>query len=314
MTIEKTIPLGKTDIKISPIGFGTMEWSGITATNQLGKNVDEITKDIFRINIAAGVNFFDTAEMYGRGKSEIYLGKCIKESSENIVIASKFMPYPWRLSKGEMRSALLKSLKRMGVTRVDLYQMHWPIPPVPIKNWMDAMADLFSDGLIRAVGVSNYSPHLTEIAFEALDRHHLPLASNQVRYSILHRNPERNGLAELCKKLGVTIIAYTPLEKGILTGRYNSANLPAGYLAWRYNKAYLAKIEPLLELLSEIGKAHDNRSPAQVELNWLLCKGAVPIPGASDEAHALENIGSLGWQLSTEEVARLDKVSEEVTM
>jgi aryl-alcohol dehydrogenase-like predicted oxidoreductase len=106
---------------------------------------------------------------------------------------------------------------------------------------MDAMADAVADGLIRSVGVSNYSPSQTEIAYNALAKRQIPLASNQVKYSLLHRNSERNGLIDLCKKLRITIIAYSPLQKGILTDKYSEKNPPQGFIAWRYNKTYLTK-------------------------------------------------------------------------
>ena len=220
------------------------------------------------------------------------------------------MPFPWRFSKGELRTALLKSLKRLGLTKVDLYQMHWPFPPVPIKTWMEEMSDAVADGLIRAVGVSNYSPSQTEMAYDALAIHGIPLASNQVRYNLLHRRPEGNGLVQLCNKLGITVIAYSPLEKGILTGKYTVNNIPSGMRSWRYNKSYLDKIEPLIKILREIGKDHAGMTPGQVSLNWLTSKGVLPIPGARKKTQAKENAEAMGWQLSIEEVARLDKISE----
>jgi aryl-alcohol dehydrogenase-like predicted oxidoreductase len=222
------------------------------------------------------------------------------------------MPFPWRLTKGELKSALLKSLKRLGLVKVDLYQVHWPFPPVPIQSWMDAMADAVADGLISAVGVSNYSPSQTERAFEALAEHHLTLASNQVKYNLLDRRPEKSGLVDLCKKLNITIIGYSPLEKGILTGKYTPNYLPRGLLSWRYNKSYLIKIEPLMYTLREISQAHAGMTPAKVALNWLICKGVVPIPGARNMVQAQENAGCLGWQLSTEDIIQLDRISDEV--
>jgi len=308
-----SVALGKTGINISPIGVGIMQWGDIKLPDHPNVQVDQKIREIFTVTIAAGINFFDTAEMYGNGKSEIHLGNCIKEISSNIIVATKFMPYPWRLAKGELRSALLRSLKRLGIPHVDLYQMHWPFPPVSIKSWMDAMSDVVADGLVRAVGVSNYSTTQTTIAFEALAKLKIPLASNQVRYSLLERYPERSGLVELCKKLDITIIAYSPLEKGILTGKYTPNNVPTGFRSWRYNKTYLIKTESLLNALREIGKTHSNMTPTKVALNWLMCKGAVPIPGARNMHQAQENAGCLGWQLSGEEVKRLDKISDEVT-
>jgi aryl-alcohol dehydrogenase-like predicted oxidoreductase len=310
---EKFVPLGKTQINISPIGLGTMQWGDIKINDQSDSNVDKDIREVFQATLDAGINFFDTAEIYGNGRSETHIGKYLEEISNNVVVATKFMPFPWRLTKGELRSALRKSLKRLGLSHVDLYQIHWPIPPIPIQSWMDAMSDAFADGLIRAVGVSNFSPYQTSLAFEALARRRITLASNQVKYSLLDRNPERSGLVELCKKLEVTIIAYSPLEKGILTGKYTPTNLPPDLRSWRYNKTCLMRIAPLTDALHEIGEAHAGMTPVKVALNWLICKGAVPIPGAKNKKQALENAGGLGWQLSTEEVARLDRISDDVT-
>jgi aryl-alcohol dehydrogenase-like predicted oxidoreductase len=135
-----------------------------------------------------------------------------------------------------------------------------------------------------------------------------------VKYSLLDRRPERSGLLDLGKKLGITIIAYSPLEKGILTGKYTPNRLPRGLLSWRYNKTFLLKIEPLMNALHEIGQAHAGLTPAKVALNWLMCKGAVPIPGARNLKQAQENAGGLGWQLSDEEVTRLNRVSEDISV
>jgi aryl-alcohol dehydrogenase-like predicted oxidoreductase len=306
------LPLGQTEIKISPIGQGVMQWGDIGLPEDPKLEIYQGIRDGFNISLEKGINFFDTAEMYGNGRSELYLGKLLKERNENVVVATKFMPFPWRLSKGELRSALRNSLKRLGLNKVDLYQMHWPFPPVSIKSWMDAMSDAVSDGLIRAVGVSNYSSSQTLTAYESLAKHGISLASNQIRYSLLHRQPDQNGLVQLCKKLGITIIAYSPLEKGILTGKYTVNNIPSGIRSWRYNQTYLERIEPLINTLKEVGEDHAGMTPGQVSLNWLVSKGVVPIPGARNKAQAKENAEAMGWHLSIEEVARLDKISENV--
>jgi aryl-alcohol dehydrogenase-like predicted oxidoreductase len=310
---ENLIELGKTGIEISPLGIGTMQWGDVEFTDQTGSNLDHDIRGVYQIGLDSGINFYDTAEVYGGGKSELYLGKYLKDISNNVIVATKFMPYPWRLQKGELRSALKRSLKRLGLNHIDLYQVHWPIPPVSISSWMDAMADAVADGLVRAVGVSNYFVSQTLKASEALTRRHIPLASLQVKYNLLDRHIERNGLVDLCKKLGVTIIAYSPLEKGILTGKYSIGNLPQGFLAWRYNNSYLTRIEPIISALREIGETHAGKIPAAVALNWLMCQGAVPIPGARNAKQAQENASAMGWRLDDEEVDRLDKISDQVT-
>lgn len=312
MSSDQDITLGKTNIKISPLGIGIMQWGKTKLPPTTSTFIDQNIHDIYQASLDLGVRFFDTAESYGNGRSEKHLGLCMNGKPDGIVIATKFMPYPWRVSKGELRAALTKSLLRLGLSSVDLYQMHWPIPIVPIKGWMDAMADVFADGLIKAVGVSNYSVQQVKIAQEALSKHGIPLASNQIKYSLLDRRPERNGLSEYCNKSGVTLIAYSPLERGMLTGKYSPSNIPTGFRAWRYNSTFLAKIEPLINELQEIGMSHHGKTSSQVSLNWLMAKGAVPIPGAREAAQARENAGALGWQLSSEEVARLDMISGKV--
>jgi aryl-alcohol dehydrogenase-like predicted oxidoreductase len=308
------LQLGKTGIKISPMGLGTMQWGDINILETNNRKIDSKVSGIYKTTIDAGINFFDTAEIYGSGRSEIHLGECLAEIKGHVIVATKFMPYPWRLEKKQLRLALLNSLQRLCLNHVDLYQVHWPLPPVPIKSWMDAMADVFADGLIRAVGVSNYSPAQTKVAFEELAKHNIPLASNQVKYNLLDRRPEKSGLADLCRQLGVTIIAYSPLEKGILTGKYTPDHLPSGFRSWRYNKVFLTKITPLMDMLINIGKEHAGKTPAQGALNWLICKGAVPIPGARIQQQAIENAGGLGWELMDEEVTKLDDISQMVTM
>ncbi len=301
--------LGKTELMITPIGLGIMQWGDVHFPDQNNPETDADIHGVFEATLNAGINFIDTAEMYGGGKSERFLGMYLKERPDNLIVATKFMPFPWRLSKGALKSALQRSLQRIGRDHVDLYQMHWPFPPVPIRSWMEAMADVYADGLVRAVGVSNYSPTQTQMAYDALAKHNIPLASNQVRFNLLDRHVERSGLVDLCRKLGVTIIAYSPLEKGILTGKYTPERPPKGFVSWRYNRAFLIKLAPLFTAIHEIGSAHAGKSPAQVALNWLMCKGIVPIPGARRPVQAQENAGSMGWQLSEAEVDRLDKIT-----
>lgn len=310
MESSRTTHLGNTEIEVSTIGLGTMQWGYKSVIKEFSNNPSSNICDLYEKCTVLGINFFDTAEIYGKGKSETLLGSCVNTKRDNIVIASKFMPFPWRISKLDMRKALISSIKRLGVSRIDLYQIHWPFPPVPIKTWMETMAELMAEGLIRAIGVSNFSVSQTEYAYRILSTHGIPLASNQVRYSLLHRKPERNGLVDLCKKLNISIIAYSPLEEGILTGKYWKDRLPTDLRSWRYNRRYLAKIEPLLKELKQIGENNNEKTIGQVSLSWLVSKGAIPIPGAKDIYQAQENAGAIGWSLSDEEIAKLDAISD----
>lgn len=306
-SIEEVV-LGRTAVRVPALGFGTWQWGDRMMWNY-GKGYGEADiRGAFDAALAAGIAFFDTAEIYGRGRSERFLGRFMAESRTRPIIATKFMPLPWRLGKGSLRRALDASLERLGLEQVDLYQIHWPFPPVPIETWMDALADAVEAGLVRAVGVSNYNVTQMRRAHTALARRGIPLASNQVHYSLLHRDPERTGLLDACRELGVTLIAYSPLEQGLLSGKYGPQNPPPGLRGQRYRASYLARIQPVVETLRVIGERH-GKSPNQVALNWLICKGAVPIPGAKNARQVQENAGALGWRLKAEEIAMLDKAA-----
>lgn len=300
------IPLGLTDIRISPMGIGAWAW-GDRLYWGYGRTYNKADlQAAFEAGLAAGINLFDTAEVYGFGQSERLLGEFARDTGEPVVIASKFMPFPWRLRRGSLVRALRGSLRRLGRERVDLYQIHWPFPPIAVETWMERLADAVNEGLARAVGVSNYNVAQIRRAHAALASRNVPLASNQVEYSLLQRQPERSGLLEACRELGITLIAYSPLAQGLLTGKYTPDNPPPWLRRRRTRKARLAEIEPLITLLREIGEAHGGKTPAQVGLNWIICKGAVPIPGAKNARQAQENAGALGWRLTDDEIAALD--------
>lgn len=303
------ITLGETDIHIPPMGVGAWAWGDNYWGGVEGDNLEDY-QAVFERNLEAGINFFDTAESYGRGESEKYLGLFNQDANQEVVIATKFMPYPWRLSGRDLISALEASRKRLGVEHINLYQMHWPIPPVPIRTWMDAMAEAVQGGLIGAVGVSNYSKRQMLKARDRLADHGIPLAANQVNFSLLNRNVEKNGFLDLCKQLHITLISYSPLAQGLLTGKYDPDHPPPGIRRLRYRSSLLRKLPRFIELLKEIGRGHEDKTPAQVAINRVIQKGAVPIPGARNLRQAEENLGALGWNLSPDEVAALDKASQ----
>ncbi len=304
------VRLGASDVRITPIGLGCWAW-GDRLVWQYGKGYGENeVREAFRVSVDAGINWFDTAEVYGFGQSELLLGRFIRESGKQLIVATKFFPMPWRLRSKDVVGALRKSLYRLQMKQVDLYQLHSPASIIPVETWMKGLADAVEAGLTRAVGVSNYDLAHTERAVEALGRRGIPLASNQIEYSLLHRSPEKR-LIPFCREHNITIIAYSPIAKGILTGKYTPEKLPPGVRARTYNRQYLTRVQPLISLLRELGEAH-GKTPAPVALNWCICKGTVAIPGAKNARQASENAGALGWRLSSDEVQRLDEVSEKV--
>jgi aryl-alcohol dehydrogenase-like predicted oxidoreductase len=174
---------------------------------------------------------------------------------------------------------------------------------------MNSLADAVELGLTRAVGVSNYSLRQMQRAHAALARRGVALASNQVRYSLLDRSPERSGLLQACRDLNVTLIAYSPLGMGMLTGKYGPGK-PLPLTRRRRPLGLLPRIEPLLAALKRIGEQAGGKTPAQVALNWTMMKGTLPIPGAKNARQARENAGALGWALTAEQVGQLDEVSQ----
>ncbi|HEY2980486.1 MAG TPA: aldo/keto reductase, partial [Anaerolineales bacterium] len=201
------------------------------------------------------------------------------------------------------------SLDRIGVESVDLYQIHWSSPLLSPETMMEGMALCVQAGLTRTVGVSNFGQKRMLRAYSTLAQHGIPLASNQVHYSLLSREVEKNGTLARCKELGIRMIAYSPLEKGLLTGKYSTENPPPGPRGPQYAER-LPKLPPVLKVLTKIGQDHGGKTNSQVAMNWLIRKGALPIPGAKTAAQALENAGALGWKLTDAQVALLDEASD----
>jgi aryl-alcohol dehydrogenase-like predicted oxidoreductase len=275
------------------------------------KYSDKEIREAFDVSLNLGIRFVDTAEIYGSGYSERLLGKFLKEIDQPVLVATKFFPWPWRITKGFIPRALKGSLERLGLDALDLYQIHWASPLMSAETMMEGMLECVQRGLTRTVGVSNFNEKHMIRAYTTLARHGIPLASNQVQYSLLSRAVEKNGTLARCKELGVRLIAYSPLEKGLLTGKYSSENPPSGVRGAQYAEL-LKKLPPVIKLLREIGQNHGDKTPSQVSLNWLIAKGALPIPGAKNIKQAEENAGGAGWRLTEEEVATLDEATENI--
>jgi len=293
------------------MGLGAWQWGDRTYW-QFGQKYDEKdVKQVFESSIADGIRLIDTAEIYGNGASERMLGDFIKDTEQPILIATKYFPYPWRIRKSVFMHALKESLKRLAVESVDIYQIHWPTPLISVERMMEGMIECVKEGLTRTIGVSNFNQSQMLSAYSALTRNDIPLASNQVHYSLINRIAEKSGLLARCNELGIRFIAYSPLEKGLLTGKYNSNNIPPGPRARLYLDI-LPNLEPLIKLMTTIGQDHGGKTLAQIALNWVICKGALPIPGAKSISQAQENAGALGWRLSNDEVAKLDEMSDQI--
>ena len=297
------------------MGLGTWAWGDRSTWGMDGYDPSygfDTIRGAYARAIAAGVTLLDTAEMYGNGESERIIGRLLREDTANrdrVVVATKFMPFPWRvpLARALMKS-LRASLERLGLPFAHLYQIHGPISFRPARAVAAALAAPYRAGLVKAVGVSNYSEGEMRAIHGALAAEGIPLATNQVEYSLLRTMPETSGLLRACSDLGVTLLAYSPLAMGRLTGKYGVANPPPGKR--NFSAFPMAEIEPVVAELRRIGAAHGGKSPAQVALNWVMCKGAVPIPGAKNASQAEQNAGALGWALVADEVTALDRVAK----
>jgi aryl-alcohol dehydrogenase-like predicted oxidoreductase len=302
-------------VSLPVLGLGTWAWGDAATWGMNGYDRTygmETIRAAYRASIDAGVTLLDTAEMYGNGESERIIGHLLAEDGERAaraVIATKFMPYPWRVPFARrLRESLHASLERLQRPFVHLYQIHGPISMRSHRAVAAALAGPHRAGLFRAAGVSNYSAGELRAIHAALAAEGVPLATNQVEFSLLRVMPERCGLLAACRELGVTVLAYSPLAMGRLTGKYSAASPPPGRR--NFSAHPMAEIEPVVAELRRIGARHGERTPAQVALNWIIGKGAVPIPGAKNAAQAMQNAGALGWQLAADDVAALDAVAK----
>ena len=271
--------LGRSGVRVPALGVGTNRWG------RRGRGADQLGR-VLSAALDAGANLFDTAEVYFG--SEKALGECMRRDPRPALVVSKFAPYPTRFSAGSFQKALEGSLARLGRDSVDLYLVHFPFSLLGITTLVDRLAELAQAGRVRAVGVSNFSASQMYVAAERLDRYGIPLAANEVQFSLFHRDPERNGVLAACRKLDVALIAYRPLAGGRI-GRPGS---------------------PLETTLAQVARAR-HKTAAQVALNWLLGKDEriVAIPGATRAEHLRENVGAFGWTLSDDELADLERVS-----
>jgi aryl-alcohol dehydrogenase-like predicted oxidoreductase len=306
------IRLGQSPLEVAPLGAGCWAWGD----RRYWRYGDDLgPRDVvaaFDAYLAAGVGLFDTAEAYGWGKSEQLVGALARRCGRPIAVATKYAPLAGRGGPAAIRAALAGSLKRLGLPRVDLYQLHWPDrDEVPVAAAMDAFADAVRAGHVVAVGVSNFGAAEMREAHAALASRDVPLATNQVRYSLLHRAPEVDGVLDACRELDVTLLAYSPLEQGLLAGRYVDAppTGPRAEAEW-FAPANIAAAQPVIAALRAMADAR-GVVPAAIALAWLLAKpGVVPLAGAKTGEQAAANAQALSVALSDTELAELDALSE----
>ncbi|KAL6132243.1 hypothetical protein ACLB2K_070614 [Fragaria x ananassa] len=306
-------------LSVSPMGFGTWAWG-----NQLlwgyQESMDSELQQVFNLAVDNGINLFDTADSYGtgrlNGKSEKLLGKFIREFQgqrrKDIVIATKFAAYPWRLTPGQFVNACNASLDRMQIEQIGIGQLHWSTAnyaPLQERALWDGLVAMYDKGLVQAVGVSNYGPKQLLKIYEYLKARGVPLCSAQVQFSLLSVGEDQLEIKNICDSLGIRMIAYSPLGLGMLTGKYSPSNLPSGPRGFLF-KQILPGLQPLLGSLKEIAQKRKKTVP-QVAINWCISKGTIPIPGVKTVKQVEENLGALGWRLSSQELLQLENAARE---
>ncbi|MGB5971805.1 MAG: aldo/keto reductase [Nodosilinea sp.] len=314
-----TAPILDSSIILPEMGCGTWAWG-----NQLlwgyDKSMDAELQQVFNHCLSHGVTLFDSGDSYGtgrlNGRSEVLLGQFAKQyegpNQHQLCLATKLAAYPWRLTPGSVAKAGAASVRRLGQP-IDLVQMHWSTAnyaPWQEGPFLGGLMDLYAQGQARAIGLSNFGPRRLKLAHQRFRERGMTIATLQVQYSLLSTYPVTElGLKELCDELGIRLIAYSPLALGLLTGKYSAQGpYPSGLRGFLFRQL-LPHIQPLLNTVGAIA-AHRQKTSAQVALNWCLCKGTVPIPGAKTLAQAKQNAGALGWRLDAGEIEDLDRAAQ----
>ncbi len=311
--------LGRSDIEISAVGLGCWQFSeGAGPVGGFWEALSAQTvEEIVDASLRGGINWFDTAEVYGWGRSERALADALTRLGKKpgeVVIATKWWPFP------RTASSIVKTIDDrftcLSPFGIDLHQVHQPYSLATVAGQANAMADLVQAGKIRSVGVSNFSARRMRAAHATLAKRGLSLASNQMQYSLLDRRIESNGVLAACKELGITLIAYSPLAQGVLSGKFHddpSLIRRTGFRKFmpNFRARGLERSRPLVEELKKIAAAH-GATPSQVALIWLALfhgETVVVIPGATKRRHAEENVGCMGFTLTQDELRRIDELS-----
>jgi len=280
-------PLGRSGVCVPALGVGTNRWNA-------GEPGQARLNHTLAAALDVGMGFFDTAEVYSFGRSERALGLAARQNGRPVVLASKFAPLPTRLTAAQFDSALDRTLERLGRESLDLYYLHFPYSLRRVDTWMKAMAKAVEAGKIRAVGISNCNVARMRKVAGVLARYGIPLAANQVQYSLLHRAPETNGVLDACHQMDVALVAYRPIAGGAVGTRSGKSRSPAA----------------LAHTPQEVATARD-ATPLQVALAWLLKRDdhVIAIPGATKPDHIRQNSRALTLELSDEEFAAIDRAS-----
>ncbi|ACB07373.1 aldo/keto reductase [Candidatus Korarchaeum cryptofilum OPF8] len=298
------------DVKVSEVGLGTWQFS-----DSWGVTNYDLAKSIIERALDVGVNFFDTAAVYGMGMSERFLGQALKElgERENVFIATK-IPGEF-LSRHDVFKATKRSMERLG-SYIDLMQVHWPPcwDNIPTCEYMRALEELVHIGVIRMIGLSDFPPELIESAWSCLSTE--DIVSIQVKYNLVERDAEKE-IIPYAEAYDLSVLAWSPLAKGALSGKYRPENLPE-FSDVREGSAVFhpenfRQVYEIVKLLEEIGAKY-GKKPSQVALKWLLMASekVIVIPGAKSPEQVEENTGASGWTMSLDDWMKLEEESGKI--
>mmetsp|Transcript_8637 Transcript_8637/g.12679 ORF Transcript_8637/g.12679 Transcript_8637/m.12679 type:complete len:437 (+) Transcript_8637:37-1347(+) len=343
-TYADTTKIG--NLVVPSMGIGTISWSGKDLTTLENVELQFLIKEA----VSSDTAFFDTAERYGSnaktalglgwGETEQILQQSLKAVGVSVdhensklkpVIATKFTPSPWRNTKESVVKACEESRRRLGVDQIDLYQLHMPDIVQPLKGfgvksnkdeiYWEGLAECYNRGLVKNVGVCNYGPTLLSRCQETLAKFSVPLASNQIAYSLIGRHNGAQETVNKCNELGIKVLGYYPFAMGLLTGKYSKESIASlddallttskTSLELRDLKKYEKEIGPLLGEMEQIATQR-GKTIAQVALNYVICKGVIPIPGSRTVTQFKDNVGAMGWQLSKKEILALEEKADKI--
>jgi aryl-alcohol dehydrogenase-like predicted oxidoreductase len=311
---------GKSELLISPIGLGCWQFSkqGNLAGKYWPTLDDNLIREVVKTSLEGGINWFDTAEIYGKGESEKALARALlalNKKPGEVIIATKW--WPIFRTASNIGATIDDRIAALSPFPIDLYQVHQPWGFSSEVAEMEAMARLVAAKKIKHVGVSNFSAKKMRSAWKTLQKAGISLVSNQVQYSLLNRSIESDGILETAKELGITIIAFSPLAQGLVTGKFHDnpallENIGFRKHSSRFKPKGIEKSRPVAETVKKLAVKYQ-ATPSQVALSWLINFSGdtvVAIPGATKAAHAAENTGAMNIRLSPEDMALLDDVSK----
>ncbi len=291
-------------------GVGTWAW-GDRLVWDYGKDYGkEDLSAVFRRYLNDDINFFVTSSSFAEGDSERILGEFSTETPNRVIIATKYVPRVWHLRRGDFMESLKQSMLRLRLSKLDLYEICPPAGRMTISRLAECAAEALDLGLIGQVGLSNFTLQQTDTFNEALSRFGYSIACLETPYNLLWREIETNGLMDLCKALRITILAQQPLAMGLLTGKYDADAPASGSRRQMMLRYHTPRLDILLRTMNHIGLENNGKNCAQVALNWILRKGAVPIPGTKTLPQAIENAQTPRWEMTDEQRSLLDTLTD----